>query len=116
MSALSELNHILECCEIPVETGVFSKSPPQTYAVLTPLVDVFDLFADNLPGVDICEVRISIFTKQNYLTFVSLLVSDLLTAGFTITERRYLGHEDDTGYHHYAIDVAKEYCLEEELS
>ena len=116
MSALSELNHILECCKIPVETGVFSKSPPNTYAVLTPLIDVFDLFADNLPGVDICEVRISVFTKQNYLTLVSILVSDLLTAGFTITERRYLGHEDDTGYHHYAIDVAKGYIYEEELS
>ena len=116
MSALSELNHILECCRIPVETGVFSKAPPETYAVLTPLIDVFDLYADNMPGVDISEVRISVFTKQNYLTFVSLLVSDLLTAGFTITERRYLGHEDDTGYHHYAIDIAKEYIYEEELS
>ena len=116
MSALSELNHILECCRIPVETGVFSSAPPETYAVLTPLIDVFDLFADNLPGVDICEVRISIFTKQNYLTLVTLLVSDLLTAGFTVTERRYLGHEDDTGYHHYAIDVAKEYYMEEDLT
>ena len=116
MSALSELNHILECCRIPVETGVFSKAPPETYAVLTPLIDMFDLFADNLPGVDISEVRISIFTKKNYLTFVSLLVSDLLTAGFTVTERRYLGHEDDTGYHHDAIDVAKEYLMEEDLS
>ena len=71
MSALSELNHILECCRIPVETGVFSKAPPETYAVLTPLIDVFDLFADNLPGVDICEVRISVFTKQNYLALAS---------------------------------------------
>ena len=116
MSALSELSHILECCRIPVETGVFSSAPSETYAVLTPLIDVFDLYADNLPGVDICEVRISIFTKQNYLTLVTLLVSDLLTAGFTVTERRYLGHEDDTGYHHYAIDVAKEYYMEEDLT
>ena len=37
----------------------------------------------------------------------------LLTAGFTITDRRYIAHEDDTGYHHYAIDVAKEYEQEE---
>ena len=116
MSALSELNHILECCRIPVETGVFSKAPPETYAVLTPLIDVFDLYADNMPGVDICEVRISVFSKRNYLTPVTLLVSDLLTAGFTVTERRYLGHEDDTGYHHYAIDVAKEYYMEEDLT
>ena len=37
----------------------------------------------------------------------------LLQADFTITDRRYLGHEDTTGYHHYAIDVAKHYELEE---
>ena len=115
MSALGELNHILECCHIPVETGVFSNAPPETYAVLTPLIDVFDLYADNLPSVDICEVRISIFTKHNYLTFVSILVSDLLASGFTITERRYLGHEEDTGYHHYAIDIAKEYYREDDV-
>lgn len=116
MSALSDLNEILTRRRVPVETGVFSKKPPETYAVLTPLIDVYDLFADNRPGVDICEVRISVFTKNNYLKLVSSLCADLLRSGFTITERRYLGHEDDTGFHHYAIDVAKEYFLKEENS
>jgi hypothetical protein len=37
----------------------------------------------------------------------------LLNDDFTVTERRYIGHEDDTGYHHYAIDVAKNYGMEE---
>nr|WP_278532777.1 hypothetical protein [Dehalococcoides mccartyi] len=41
------------------------------------------------------------------------IVRALLDADFTITDRRYIGHEDDTGYHHYAIDVAKNYELEE---
>ena len=54
MSALSELNEILTRRRVPVETGVFSKKPPETYAVLTPLIDVYDLFADNKPEVDIC--------------------------------------------------------------
>ena len=116
MSALSELNDILSRHTVPVETGVFSNTPPDTYAVLTPLIDVFDLFADNTPEVDICEVRISIFTKNNYLQLISSVNADLLDSGFTITERRYLGHEDDTGFHHYAIDVAKEYYLKEENS
>ena len=40
--------------------------------------------------------------------------SAILAAGITITDRRYIGHEDDTGYHHYAIDVAKNYELQEE--
>ena len=114
MSALSELKNIFTSNNIPIETGVFSNQPPETYAVVTPLIDVFDLFADNKPNADISEVRISIFTKDNYLSLVSALVHDFLEAGFTVTERRYLGHEDDTGYHHYAIDVAKEYCVKEE--
>jgi len=37
----------------------------------------------------------------------------LLQADFVITDRRYIGYEYDTGYHHYAIDVAKEYETEE---
>lgn len=31
--------------------------------------------------------------------------------GVAITDRRYIGYEQDTGYHHYAIDVAKEFTL-----
>ena len=41
-----------------------------------------------------------------------MLVRALLDADITITDRRYLGHEDSTGYHHYAIDVAQLYELE----
>ena len=40
MSALSELNDILSRHTVPVETGIFSNTPPDTYAVLTPLIDV----------------------------------------------------------------------------
>ena len=36
-----------------------------------------------------------------------------LLADLTITERRYVGHDDDTGYHNYAIDVAHYYEMEE---
>ena len=41
------------------------------------------------------------------------IVRRLLAAELTVTDRRYLGHEDETGYHQYAIDVAKEYELED---
>jgi hypothetical protein len=41
------------------------------------------------------------------------IVKELLMADFMITDRRYIGHEDDTGFHHYAIDVLKAYDLEE---
>ncbi|AST58389.1 hypothetical protein Thert_02516 [Thermoanaerobacterium thermosaccharolyticum] len=54
------------------------------------------------------------FAKGNYMTLKNQVVKELLDADFTITDRRYIGHEDDTGYHHYAIDVAKEYEVKEE--
>lgn len=111
MNALNELNAILDGMNIPVETGVFSNKAPDTYVVLTPLIDVFDIYADNRPEVDIQEVRLSLFTKNNYLNRVTDIVVALFNADFTITEKRYIDHEDDTGYHHYAIDVAKEYYL-----
>jgi len=113
MSILSELNTLLETVNIPVETGVFSGVPPDEYVVLTPLADTFTVFGDNKPLADIHEVRVSLFSKNNYLQRKNQLVRMLLQADFVITDRRYIGHEDDTGYHHYAIDVAKYYELEE---
>ena len=112
MSILSELNALLETTNIPVETGVFSGVPPDEYLVLTPLSDTFAVFGDNKPLADINEVRVSLFSKNNYLQRKNQLVR-MLQADFVITDRRYIGHEDDTGYHHYAIDVAKYYELEE---
>ena len=113
MSLLSEVRAIIETCKIPVETGVFSNAPPATYAVLTPLSDSFDIHADNKPGVDVQEVRLSLFCKENYLKTKNTIVHALLARDITITNRRYIGHEDDTGYHHYAIDVAKSYIWED---
>ena len=113
MSLLAELNAIAESCGVPVETGIFSDAAPDTYLVLTPLSDTFDLHADNRPGIDIQEARLSLFTKGSYTKLKNDLVRALLGADFYITDRRYIGYEPDTGYHHYAIDVAKIYELEE---
>ena len=113
MSLLSELNTIAESCGIPAETGIFSDPAPDTYLVLTPLSDSFDLHADDRPGIDTQEVRLSLFTKGSYTKLKNVFVRALLGADFYITDRRYIGHEDDTGYHHYAIDVAKSYTWEE---
>ena len=71
--------------------------------------DVFNFYADNLPQVETQEARISLFTKHNYMARKNQIVSLLLQADFTITDRRYIGFEEDTSYHHFAIDVAKEY-------
>lgn len=113
MSLLSELNAIAKEKGIAVETGVFTDMAPNEYLVLTPMVDTFDLHADNMPGLDIQEVRLSLYTKGSYTKWKNTLVRSLLGADITITDRRYIGHEDDSGYHHYAIDVAKSFELEE---
>ena len=112
MTILEELNTLIEDLGIPVETGLFSKKPPDLYLVLTPLVDLFDLYADNLPEFESQEVRLSLFSKGNYMKIRNTLTRTLISAGFTITDMRYMGHEDDTGYHHYAIDVIKTYKFE----
>ena len=67
MSLLSELTSLLDGLNVPVETGVFSDPAPDRYAVLTPIVDTYDLFSDNAPGLDVEEVRISLFDKGNYI-------------------------------------------------
>lgn len=113
MSLLSKLNTIAGGCGIPVETGVFTDPAPDTYLVLTPLSDSFDLHADDRPGIDTQEVRLSLFCRENYTKIKNVLVRALLAADVTVTDRRYIGHEDDTGYHHYAIDAAKSYTWEE---
>ena len=113
MSILLELNRIVDGLGILVETGVFKDKAPDEYVVITPLADTFDVHADNRPQFEIQEARLSLFSKNNYQIRKNQLVRAFLDADFTVTDRRYIGHEDDTDYHHYAIDVAKEYELQE---
>ncbi|KEF39668.1 hypothetical protein M670_00689 [Schinkia azotoformans MEV2011] len=113
MSLLSDLNEVLTPLGIPIETGLFSGVPPDEYLVFIPLTDIFEVHADNRPGFEVQEVRISLFSKGNYQQRKRQITTALLNGDFTVTERRYIGHEDDTGYHHYAIDVAKNFRLEE---
>jgi hypothetical protein len=113
MSILSELNTLVNAVPLPVETGVFSGKAPDEYVVILPLSDVFEVHADNRAGYEVQEARLSLFSKANYRQRKRQITTALLNSDFIVTERRYIGHEDDTGYHHYAIDVAKNYGLEE---
>ena len=108
MSMLEELYTLVTSAGLPVETGVFSTVAPDEYVVITPISEHFELFSDNAPGMNIEEARLSLFSKKNYTQKKDLLVRMLLTAGFTASDRRYIGHEADTGYHHYSIDLAQE--------
>nr|DAV78703.1 MAG TPA: tail component [Caudoviricetes sp.] len=114
MSILEDLTSILATKGIPVETGIFSDEAPDTYIVITPLSDTFDLHADNAPGVDIQEARLSLYTKGSYTALKNRIVRLLLREDFTITGRTYNGYETDTGYHHYTVDAARHYEFETE--
>lgn len=113
MSLLKDLNSLLEPIGIPIETGVFSGKPPEEYVVITPMSDRFDFYADNQAHTVIEEARLSLFSKKNYQSLKKQLTKILLTGDMTVTDRQYIGFENDTKYHHYAIDVMKEYEMEE---
>ena len=104
MSVLADIQTALSALDIPIETGVFTDTAPAKYIVVVPIADTFDLHADNAPGIDV---------QGNYMADKNALVKTLLGADFTITDRRYIGYETETGYHHYAVDVAKHYEMEE---
>lgn len=113
MSLLTELNTLLSPL-IPIETGVFSDTAPDCYMVITPIVETFELYADDKPHHEVQEARLSLFDRGSYTAIKNTIVRALLAADITITDRRYVGHEDSTGYHHFAIDVAKDYSYEME--
>lgn len=109
MSLLEELNAVLTPL-IPIETGVFSGTAPDRYMVITPIVEAFELYADDKPHHEVQEARLSLFTKGSYTQIKNRIVRALLAADITISDRRYIAY--DNGYHHFTIDVAKDYTFE----
>jgi len=116
MSILSELSGLIEALGFSVETGVFSDNDadPDEYVVLIPLHDSYELYCGDRPSSEIQGARVSLFAKGNYLDARQRLCAALLDGDFTVTERRHIGREPDTGYYHYSADVEKNYNLEEE--
>ena len=113
MNILSDLYTALSALDIPIETGVFKDEAPERYIVIVPMVDTFDLHADNSPGVDVQEVRLSLYAQGNYIKDKNALVKTLLAHDFTITDRTYIGYETETRYFHYGVDVTKDYEIEQ---
>ncbi|AOZ73402.1 hypothetical protein BK816_00975 [Boudabousia tangfeifanii] len=106
MECLEILVGVFQRLGLQVFTGTWPALPASDYAVLLPLVDIYDLHADNTPSVEIQYVRINLFSQENYLPLVHRLLPLLRQKDLTITERRYIGHDPETGYHHYAVEVA----------
>mgnify|MGYP007003568907 CR=1 FL=1 len=114
MTALAELKEKAGSLGLPSGTISFHGKAPSAYLVFTPLFDDLTLFADNKPQMETEELRLSLFTKENYLVWKRRLTDALLERDFVITERRFLGVDDETGYYHYSLDAAKEYVRLEE--
>ena len=114
MSILEEVISLLSPLKIPIETGTFSEETPDSYIVLIPLLDTYPLNADDKPQIDKQELRITLYTKSNYIHLKNQIIARLISNYFYITERRYGGYDADTGYHQYTIDVAKTYEIEQE--
>ena len=127
MNILSDVNLLLSRLSIPVETGSMKQATSDKYIVLVPLADSYPVSADNLPIADVQELRITIFSKENYIKLEENLrelyseeeiLSNKLqnvSNDFCITERKYNGYDADTGYYQYTIDVAKNYEIEEDI-
>lgn len=113
MSILSDIQTAIEPLGIPIETGVFTSKAPAKYIVVVPLSDSFAFHADNAPSFDVQEARLSLYTQGSYTKEKNALVRALLAADITITARQYVGYETETGYHHYNVDVANHYEMEE---
>ncbi len=114
MSIFSDLTALIEGLGIPVETGTFSDTPPVRYVVLTPIGESFETYADNQPQDETQDVRISLFNFGNFIETRDAIVNALLEADYTITDRRYIGFDQETGYHNYAIDVQSIFNLTKE--
>ena len=112
MSILKDIQKALSKLKIPYETGYFNGNADE-YIVVIPLSDSFELFADNVPQVDLQEIRLALYSKRNYNIIKKQLINKLIAEDYTITNRQYIGYEKDTGYHHYNIDVEKNYEMEE---
>lgn len=114
MNILADIKQTLTPLGIPLETGVFTNTAPDTYIVVVPMSDSFALNADDAPSYDVQGARVSLYSKSNYLRDKNRIIRSLLGADFTITGRQYIGFETDTAYHHYVVDVEKHYYYEME--
>jgi hypothetical protein len=113
MSILADIQRVVSPLGIPIETGVFTGKAPDKYIVVVPLSDTFDVHADNQPTCDVQEARLSLYSQGSYTKEKNALVRALLAADITITGRQYVGYETETGYHHYNVDVANYYEMED---
>jgi hypothetical protein len=106
---LRELLLLLSALSIPTQTGVFSGTAPEAYAVMYPVSEEFTLYGDNLPHGVISCVLLALFSKGSYIDLETELTAALVQSDFCVSDRRYMGCDEETGYHRFDITVEKLY-------
>jgi hypothetical protein len=107
---LTDVSRVCALLALPFDVGAFKAKPPDTYVVLTPLFEE-SITGDGKPLDEIQELRVGLFARHDYVPIKRKLEAALLDADFTITDRRYVTYETDTGYHQLVIDVAGSYFI-----
>jgi hypothetical protein len=111
VSLLEDLTAALTEIGIPIETGVFSDEAPDEYVVITPLSDNFVFFADDSARLETQGALISLYCKGNYVGRKNEITNKVIEMNLSITERKYIGYEIESGYHHYAVGAEGLYEL-----
>lgn len=105
MTLYETIKATLDTLSVSNAVGLWRGDPaPAEYCVITPIGDQF-IMADDAPIFNIPEARIVLYSNTNYLSKAKQITNALLSAGANITERTYLGYDDSTNYHAYAIGV-----------
>jgi len=112
-SLLEDIRAVAQSVGATCTTAYIAGKAPATYWLLTPVIDEYSAGGDNAPLDEVQTVRVTLCTKGNYYQLKRVMEEMFLSAGMTITERRFLEHDESTGYYTYAIELAKSYDIME---
>lgn len=102
-----DLQAILAALDIPNEMLLYRATPlPDTFAILTPIGSELVYASDEITH-EIPEVRVVIYSKNNYRATVKSLIAAVNSAGLTVTESTFVDYDDESGFYSYAVGVEK---------
>lgn len=109
MSLLADIKTIMTNINLPCQVGAYKTTPaPDRYAVIVPMNTSLE-YADNEPQDEIQSIRIIVYSKGSYTSLVKSLCNAIANAEISISEQRYIAHDDSTDLYQYAIDVENNY-------
>jgi len=107
LQILENLNNIFKQI-LPISTAINnSDTAPDEYLIITPLDEHAEQYIDGSYGEDIQSARLVLFSKINYLPRKNQIYNILCSELYTVTNRQYIGYDNETGYYQYIFDVEK---------